>query len=652
MAVRELGRDFKESVYADDFFRKCLKQVSAFAFSKTFSEGPRWMLFGHLHALTGKAPFTKEDIEEDISRWVSDKHPDGREKDIDRRSVEETLDDTFASWYHGEPDGALSFKEFCNDFTRWGTSGGGPASHVFDEKYRTKWAWGYEKCTLKNGRVNPDRDVYADSLKVKQYASVALKEEAQKTRAVITAPMSSYLRQAYLLYRWGKPNIPSPISSANWLSSFEKQTPYWYGCVDGDKFDQTIPKWFVYDVIRRLGELDSETRRIAEEEIKSLDTLKVEWRGRYWDYKGGVLSGWRLTSLLGTLASLSAARFILNKTRSKGGIMCGALGDDLILWSNSIKLPHEELVSLYNQFGLTANSKKTTSGTVGEFLRKTVSIGGSWGYPVLGLRTVVYANPWVSNYQFEEETELASTLLTFHSRLIPHRVAGNSLELFCKKMFLHVMKMMFGAGAWEDWYHTPICVGGGGCNENSIPSKWTQLRKIERKQRFTSPETIVPAILGILKSRRLFEPVKRFTHVNFRIVKQHYMDLIQRTDTTNYLAFKKSTSVTDTIFQFLHGQINRRELSRRMVFPLPNSMRGMEPEDIVRALMMPESGVSPISTITHTKETVSGVTGLTNFITKCVARSKRFTNPYALKPLVALYFQQTYREVTMPFGTW
>lgn len=651
-AKLKLGSRYHASVYIDDFYRQHLKHISNFAFHRTFTQGPKWMLFGHLHALTGKAPFTPEAIQEDIAHWVSDHNRNGSEKNLHRPTVDRVLDGVFVKWYHGEPQGHLSMEDYCNDYIRWGTSGGGPRTDIEGEKYRTKWAWGYGNSVDENGSLKINHDLYKQAKKEKRTASIALKEEAQKTRAVITTPMDSYLRQSYLLYRWGKPDLPSPISSGSWITWFERQSPYWYGCVDGDKFDQTIPAWFVYNVIERLGKLDDECRQVAEDEIESLKTLKVEWRGMYWPYRGGVLSGWRFTSLLGTLASVCAAEYILTKTSTHGGVSYGALGDDLILWSNCTEIEHKTLVSLYNEFGLYANDKKTTSGRVGEFLRKTISTGGSWGYPCLGMRTICYANPWVSSYQFEQETELASTIMTFFSRLIPHRTHSNILMPFLEDLFTTAMSHRFGPGPWAQWLQTPMSVGGGGCEETSVPSQWIQLRKIQRKQRQRNPSKIIPTLLGIFKNKLIFEPVKKFVPINIRSVADRYKEILQSTQAPLPLTFRHDTNITRTLDEFIRGSMSRSELSTKLNYPLPRGMRGMEPEDIVTALLMPETGESPVTTITHTKEAISGLSSLTGFITRCLSTSKRFSNPYTLKPLINMYFRTTYQDVTVPYGTW
>lgn len=252
------------------------------------------------------------------------------------------MDSVFNLWYKGEAEGSLEFEEYCDDFLRWGTSGGAKKSVIGGSTYRTKWAWAYANSTNQDGSLREKAGLYNLSVSVaSQNAQIALKEEAQKTREIITSPMPSYLRQSYLLYRWGKPVLNSPISDSKWIAMFEASSPKWYGCLDGDQFDYTIPTWFVLEVIDRLGSLDEHTRKVADEEIANLKQLKVEWRNRTWQWKAGVLSGWRMTSVLGTLASAAAARYIIRRAGKLGGIEYGAMGDDLVLYSYSEEVPPE-----------------------------------------------------------------------------------------------------------------------------------------------------------------------------------------------------------------------------------------------------------------------------------------------------------------------
>lgn len=96
---------------------------------------------------------------------------------------------------------------------------------------------------------------------------VALKEETKKTRVIITTPMASYLRQCYLVYRWGRLKGDTPISSASWLGRFQSMDYRWYGCADAERFDHSVSKEIVKYIIEKMADIDDETRQVGREEI-------------------------------------------------------------------------------------------------------------------------------------------------------------------------------------------------------------------------------------------------------------------------------------------------------------------------------------------------------------------------------------------------
>lgn len=640
----------RPDLYIDDFFRQNLKNVSAYCFPKIFSHGPAYMLFTHLHALTGKSPYTLEQIQGDIKQWVSS-DIDGREKNFNRSAVKNSLDYAFSTWHRGEPHGHLSFREYCNDFYRWGTSGGAKASYILGDKYRTKWAWAYSHAFDAQGVIKSNYDLYAESLKIDGPATVALKEEAQKTREIIATPMPSYLRQCYLLYRWGKPRLPSPISTPSWIANFEETYAPWYGCIDGEHFDQSVPAWFVMDVVDRLGKLDEECRAVANEELESLKELYVTWNQHGWEWKGGLLSGWRLTSILGTLASIAAAQYIIECVGGEGAFQYGAMGDDLILWSYSRRLNTDVLVQCYQMFGLSANFRKTTSGEIGEFLRKVVTPGGSFGYPALATRSIVYANPWISSYAFEKEAELTGTWMTLLSRWLIHRTPSNGLVEYWEGCVVQNLKEVFGPGQWLSWLHTPISAGGGGCVEISDMSSWTTLTH-ERLPSSENRSQILPAMLGILKNKLVFSKFTTFIPISMPAVNK----ILERMDTSTNIdytpGFKKNVNVIRTLSDFLDGKINRSDLNLRLKFPLGRGIRGAPVEKIVEHLLMSRGDETAYTSIMHTKESVSIRSTLTKFVSKVINQSSKFTNFRIIKPALTLYYLQTYKQVEVPVGTW
>lgn len=639
------------TLYEDDFYRGRLKELSSFCFPKVFTEGPAYMLLTHLHALTGKAPYTEEQIIDDITTWVSKDRPDGKPKTLDEGTVKTVLDGVFDTWYRGESEGGLNFNDFCNDYLRWGTSGGAKKTTILDENYRTKWALAYSLSTNKDGTINKERNIYqAVTATDDNVSKVALKEEAQKTREIITTSMPSYLRQAYLVYRWGKPQLPSPISAGSWIAHFEEANPSWYGSIDGEQFDKTIPAWFVRDIIDRLGGLDAETRMVADIELKSLDNLNIEWNDRRWKWDAGVLSGWRLTSLIGTLATHCAAHYIKEKYRMEGSILHGELGDDLVMFSNSASLTPEQLVDAYNQFGLKANLHKTTSGGTGEFLRKVLSEGGAWGYPALALRSIVYANPWISSYSFEQESELSSTWITFISRLLPHATKPLGFDIFDDCIL--DLRNNFGKGPWIDWLKTPISAGGGGTTETSDITRWTYLEHKEKKSKYTTDDLFfVPTMLGIFKSKLIFKKVADFCPIHYRTVIHNSRDI---TTSEPYTAvnFKHNTNITDTVFSFLSHDMTRPEFRATLTGALPRSIRTSTRRNVIEYMLMGVSSHSGFTSMCHTKELSSIKTSLNHYITRAVSISKRFLTPKVIKPAITFYFLSTFKEYRMPYGTW
>ncbi|KMQ91419.1 hypothetical protein RF55_8718 [Lasius niger] len=214
-----------------DACRQYLKVIGAHCFPKVFTHGPVYMLFVHLHWLTAKCPYTEQQIIDDIEEW--------------------------------------------------GTSGGAPKVELDGQTYRSKWAWATaHTMDATTGQLLPDYDLYSQALKERTVSTIALKEEPAKTRKIITTTMASYLRQSYLMYRWEAPRIPSPISSFTWMGRFERNNLRWFGSIDGERFDHCIPKEFITGIVGRLGALDAQTAWVAEEEIKHMKPLQVQWGRR------------------------------------------------------------------------------------------------------------------------------------------------------------------------------------------------------------------------------------------------------------------------------------------------------------------------------------------------------------------------------------
>lgn len=460
--------------YYGSAVRAVLKNLSEYAYPRQFTDGPAWTLLIGLETAGGPAPHTDALVLADLKSWLSPV------EGWDRQHATECVDHVFASTPSrlvGDTS-MLGFREYCTDVLRWGTSGGAPKSvwHNHFPDAKNKWLWGFSKVMTQDGEWTGG-DVYEASLAERQHAIVALKTEPSKTREIITTPLSSYLRQSYLLYRVGKLHLDSPAVNRNFLPAFEEREFFWYGCVDGKRFDHNVPKWFILYVIDCFGGKDGECRWVADEEIKHLNNLQIEWKGVMYPWHGGLLSGWRMTSIIGSLVSYVAVRR-LDKTFPELALQYAVMGDDLMIASYLCGIEKKELVRIYEQCGLVANMRKTASGPVGEFLRRTYSPLGVLGGAGLALRALCYAMPWVRRYQHENPTELSTVWLTLYSRLLPHCTTVDVLSDFIADHIVHECMRNFPGPTekhWRSWISTPVSAGGGGPLEWSDPERWTYL---------------------------------------------------------------------------------------------------------------------------------------------------------------------------------
>lgn len=551
-------------LYKDDFVRRNLSKLSSYAFTR-LRNNPGYVLCMHLHSLGGKAPYTKGQIKDDIDSWVKGTLPDLEKRVIDQVSA------TLSSWMP-DPSATLSFKQFCNDPMRWGTSGGAPVGRNTRYKQRTKWAWAFDRIITEDGMYNEDADLYLESLKESDVYTVALKEEATKTREVIGTPMSSYLRQCYLLYKFSKIPINSPISNNSCLSGLLYSGAPWYGSVDGDRFDHTIPLSVVISVIDALGKADSETRAVADAEIDSLKSSTIVWNNYSWPLEHGLLSGWRLTSVIGSIVSDSIGAVISTDQKKYNERI--SLGDDLMLYGYN-PISAETMAGLYNQSGLTSNVNKTISGNIGEFLRKVHSPDYVMGYPARGLKSMMYSNPWLENFAYSGPVEAARNLNTFYSRILPHCVTMKSFNSW----FINFSKMLFYQQfSWppdvaRGFMEVPVPLGGGATIEQI---RWPIRRIIERKvaQPRTRSRDALMAFFGVSEAQEK-------THYHIPLVKKISDDILLsavklRLSGTNTLNIKisKSINITAQILRWwFDDAATPISLIKNLKIPIPRQLR-------------------------------------------------------------------------------
>lgn len=471
----------------DDIIRQFLSKIDDITFINSYNSRYMSQTLTLLHGIStcgGPRSWTSDEIHEQITDWIVGEREKGTPESVEfRRSC---IKEFVREWSMGGEllEDKLSFEEYTTDPMRWATSGGAPAIDLAGNKVRSKWAWAINE--LEHGG-----NIYSKSKKTNQISMVALKEE-KKTRTVITTPLPSYLRQCYILYRFGRAPIRSTMSSPDLVSYLARCKPKWYMSIDASKFDHGVSKSFIkyfFECLRNVEKLDDELRNLIDEELESLDNLEVGFENKIYKYENGLLSGWRMTTLIGSLYSEIVCKYL--KAELNFDFDYIVQGDDIILFSGRT-LNKDKILECCHNFGLNTNSSKTTCGNFGEFLKYRYSNEEISGYPGRAVRSIFYANPWLDGTIETKPQEVATKWYTLIGRMM---VSSNLyMSTQHKKNFFGCMANDINSWSGKnsrieqvfDALRTPISMGGLAMLENS------DLDPIHKHSSYTRMETVYP----------------------------------------------------------------------------------------------------------------------------------------------------------------
>lgn len=466
-------------LYIDDVIRQFLSEIDKESFLLCQINSTLSLIMTNVHGLStlgGPRGWSKEQVVQQIMDWVTVK-----EEKIDCLDIP-FVRDKFREWMRSwciDHGSKLSFSEFCDDPMRWATGGGSKKSEIDGETYRTKWSW-----AMSNKLNNVDS--YTRALAEENVAHVALKEEV-KTRTVITTPMASYLRQSYLWFYLGKPKfLRSTLANSTLTNELINSNSKYYICVDASQFDHCISKEFVLYFFKTMVEFSpsEEVKEVCRAEIESLESLTLEYDNRTINYANGLLSGWRFTSLIGSIYSALVCEFVnFTLGRSNNYI---TQGDDIIMFSND-KIKNELIVDCCSKFGLTTNVKKTTIGTFGEFLKYRYGCGVVQGYASRAVRSIFYANPWLDSTVVTKPNEVTSKWFSVISRVCISAnkvITPETYKVFEEWICDDVRSWAGGKlskSSIREALKSPISVGGLGCwetcgvNSMNMAGGWVKL---------------------------------------------------------------------------------------------------------------------------------------------------------------------------------
>lgn len=471
----------------DDIIRTWLSAIDEFTFYHSYDSRFLSQTLTPLHGLStmgGPRGWVEEDVHNQIDDWVTTVKEIG--SDDGRSFLDEQIAEICKEWtLKSEKNKSMSFEEYITDPMRWATSGGAPSVLVDGTRIRSKWAWALDALDRKE-------NIYTAAKAISGTAKVALKEE-KKLRTVITTPMDSYLRQCYILYRLGRAPLNSTISDPRLIENLARTSAKWYMSIDASKFDHYITKREVLLILAQIrsNTKDEELIRILDDEIASIKNLKIEYNGKIYDYNNGLLSGWRLTSLIGSMHSEIVCRWIKMKSRRQFNYL--VQGDDIILYGDE-PIAESYIVELCSDFGLVAHPQKTRSGDFGEFLKYRYSNAEISGYPARTVRGIFYSNPWLDNSVETKPQEVAMKWYTLMSRLMMSSnilPSKKSFSIFEKNIVTDVFSWSgMNAKINDVWdaMKTPISMGGLSCLE------MCDLSPAHKHTAFTRMETVYPDV--------------------------------------------------------------------------------------------------------------------------------------------------------------
>ena len=371
------------------------------------TSGRGWMCFSDFETCVGKlTPTSGDTLDEQIQPWLVD-DPVPRQKQFysEYSKAVAFLARQLSAVTPVRAPAPVSINEFVKRPELWGTPGSAYGIRdVFPHIHKrlaNKWeAWA---ALSEHELLSLITMPHAVALKP------VAKIELTKTRAVIAAPLSQYLKMAYIdqfiapiLQSTGwSPIMNSPSANLSVMTALSRFNGGFRMPLDQSHFDFHPDYYMIYTWLftlialayNRAGSLTNDVITVAWALLREISygSLTVWMHGIRVKVAHGLPSGWYWTAVLDTLINLSqliALRNIAGITHYFTHVW--AQGDDLQL-TCAADGALKELVSLYRQANFEVNLKKFwISPTRDEFLRQVYTDAKVAGYPARAVMKLCY----------------------------------------------------------------------------------------------------------------------------------------------------------------------------------------------------------------------------------------------------------------------
>jgi hypothetical protein len=368
-----------------------------------------WSSMTSFELFFGAPPVKEANFQEQITGWVETPKPGDDPRSDTRRVVEEGLREVARKEFVFKDQ--LGINEFLRSPSKWLANGATTGERLPGSK-GTKFS-----TYLASSREELLKDLFSTA---EPQNVVNPKRERGKTRNTVSSDWDLYLQMKYVCQ-----GVEEALESVfpTTLGKKVQQLERWRmwrnklgGSVgvpiDQSTFDHVPWMDLLVAMIRLLAEAARKKspepevhQRITEIIIMRVRSATVNWEGYTWRHLRGLLSGWALTSALGTL--LNYIEFV-GITVVTGGSMpsvdelCLQGDDDLIFahsWNSAVTL-----VKTYMRVLPVNPGKFFVSTQRTEFLRMVITKDRVTGYAARAIPSLVYANAWAGGKMTVQST--------------------------------------------------------------------------------------------------------------------------------------------------------------------------------------------------------------------------------------------------------
>lgn len=417
--------------YWEDFIeRLTLLTLNLKQWQTDFSEF--WYLLVDFQLIAGYQVDKVKLTAESIYDWLHDTHDHGVDYDD---LFSNGVDDIMSRIPTLVPDKTYSVDEFISTPALWASAGASMRSERLPQINHNKWTLAYltPLSTLRDYLTKP----------MVSYAEVFVKpDEPLKNRNIANSDDNVNLQMCYILHfvdhaihHCGL--IANYLNNMSWLTVFRnlsllKSAGLYSVDIDQTDFDHQPTKSMVMLAIKAIcaravyisqfTQHASDLQQVVRALLINMEQLYVKTEYGTFLWNNGIISGWRWTSLLGSIINW-AEGYVIDRDMEKDGydITCQlriVQGDDISEIYNSENTAYDR-VQYWTKRGFVIHQRKTIiDRPYGEFLRYIYRLGDIRGYPARMLHSVftVAVGTTESENVYDEASKRGKVLASIQSR--------------------------------------------------------------------------------------------------------------------------------------------------------------------------------------------------------------------------------------------